>query len=187
VGGLLDERWDDPKHGLTAADFARWPGRGGLKREKLIPVVQGALDAGTLETPVYLLGECTTYDTPHGHPVHGMAIHVGKTFAVWGQPFDRWPRITILDGGNKGFGKNKRHVDGSTVLPQFDHVELEQVPSPHGGYVDVQMFQHGIPTARIGFIWSHGDHDLAHDRAQLLAKASLLCREGRWPDGSPSS
>ena len=184
MGQSIYEAWDDPIQGLTAADFARWPGDR-LDRDKLAPLLQGALDNGDLSLPVYLVGKCTTYDTPHGHPIKGFMIQHDVVFAVSGSPGTPWPRITTMKA--KGV-VNRRVV--SQRLPEFNHIDVEAVPTDHGGYVDLQMSYEGSATARIGFIWSYGrgtSNEVAHDQFRAVGTAVMNCRNGLLPNGQPPS
>lgn len=164
---------------VTPEVFSRWPS-GRLDLPDATALVHGAIANGHLTPPVYLVGECTTYDIPHGHPAFGGAVHDFDRFAIWGAPSSRWARVTTMRV--KGI-LGKRVV--STVLPEFDHVELSEVPTPHGGYLDVQMSHRGIATARIGFLWSYGyraGREGAHAQAEAFADALMRCREGKSPN-----
>lgn len=182
----ISELWNDPTQGLTAADFTRWPGQyalGRLDRNKMAPILQGALDNGDLVLPVYLVGKCSVYETSHGHPTKGFLIDDFVPFAISGTPGASWPRITTM----KSKGVLSKRVE-SRRLPEFNHIELEEIPANPNGYLDLQMSRDGVPTARIGLHWSYGrgtDLGVAHEQAQLISSALATCRNDLFPNGAP--
>lgn len=163
--------WDEPEIGLTEADFARWPARRTFKRSKSHGRdLTAGFDAGRLTFPVYLVGECTTYDMAHAHPSFPAARHDNVFFAVSGEPGTPWARVTT-------FRKKPE------LLPEFDHVDLERVELfPAIGYVDLQLSHRGTRVARIGFSYFKDSPALALKQADAVAEAVLTCRSGALPN-----
>jgi hypothetical protein len=58
----IDPRWDDPRLGLSKADFQRWPGRNAPKRVKLIAQIEQLVAVGSVQLPPRLIGQCRAYD-----------------------------------------------------------------------------------------------------------------------------
>jgi hypothetical protein len=171
--------WDQPEMGLTSADFASWPSRRPFRRsDGHAAMLSVAIDQGSLKPPVYLVGECTTYDIAHGHPSFGAARHDGTFFTVSGRPGTPWAAITYM----RSRGMMNRRVEVA-AFTEYDHMETEEIETfPAIGYVDIQFSCSSAPVGRMGFPYFKESSARAHLQAQAVAKAILKCREGLLPN-----
>jgi hypothetical protein len=153
----IDARWNDPSLGLTEADFARWPAREAPTRAKLIPKIEEAIAAGAVQLPVRTIGKCVAYDPKNGHPAFPQAIHYSVDFVVSG---NKEPIVTTF----------RKRLD---VIRGFDIDEtlFERMPTDHGGFLDLQFQSAAGRQGRIGFLYSHGDEQVAQNCVQMVGAA----------------
>lgn len=150
----VDSKWDNPSHGLSEADFKRWPGRYTPKRANLIIQVEALLASGRMQLPVRLIGQCTTYDRNDGHPAHPAMRHDLTDFIVAGKT-----QLAVIT-----FHKR------ADVITGFDPAET--LMQTMNDYIDLQFLaSDGTPRGRIGFYTGHGHAEEARNQARLVGVA----------------